>query len=105
MRVVFILLLPSLKGTTFFVASHHGLKSGYHGGIFDIIRPKVVLVSERIGETINTVYSNSDCVKGIPYEGETRYMISTKTGSIFLELNENDTYAIGQHCLPDNIEV
>jgi len=96
--------VDSLKGTTFFVASHHGLKSGYHSGIFDVIKPKAVLVSERPGETIHSVYSSSDNISGITYEEEQRYMISTKTGSIFLGFYENGTFGIGQHKLSDNIE-
>ena len=96
--------VDAIKDTTFFVASHHGLKSGYHSGIFDEIKPKVVLVSERPGETIHSVYSSSDNVVGIPFGKETRYMISTKTGSIFLEFYEDRSYEIAQHTLPDNIE-
>jgi len=96
--------VDAIKDTTFFVASHHGLKSGYHGGIFDEIEPKVVLVSERLGETIHSVYSSSENVTGIPFNKETRYMISTKTGSIFLEFHEDGNYGFAQHILPDNIE-
>lgn len=94
----------SLKGTTFFVVPHHGLKSGYNRQIFDVIKPKVNLVSERKGEQVYTAYSQSDLIKGISFQGETRYMISTRTGSIFLEFYEDGTYELAQYDLPDNME-
>ena len=92
-----------IQNTDFFVVSHHGLKSGYSEKLYEAFKPLVNLVSEKRGEEVFNAYSQKDHAEGIALNGDTRYMISTKTGSIILELYENSDYKLTQKDFPDNI--
>ena len=92
-----------IQKTKFFVVSHHGLKSGYNKKLYEVFKPLVNFVSEKKNEEVYNVYSQEDHAEGILFNGETRYMVSTRTGSIILELYENGAYRVTQKDFPDNI--
>jgi len=78
----------ALKGTNFFVTSHHGHKSGYTPQIYDIMgKPYVNIVSEKQGEEVCDAYSKKEYAKGIEFNGQIRRMLTTRRdGSIIIEI-------------------
>jgi len=92
-----------IQKTNFFVVSHHGLKSGYNENLYGVFKPLVNFVSEKKDEEVYNAYSQKDHAKGITFNDDTRYMISTRTGSIILELYENGAYGLTQKDFTDNI--
>ena len=69
-----------IKGTSFFIASHHGHSSGYCKEIFENMgKPYFNIVSARKkDESVEPAYSSSNNAKGVQYNGRTRYMLSTR---------------------------
>ena len=94
----------ALKGTDFFVTSHHGHKSGFNPKIYEVMgKPFINIVSEKSGEEVYSVYSDEDHAKGITWQGETRRMFSTRLGSITIEVPDQGTPTIVQKQLDDNL--
>jgi len=94
----------SLKGTGFFIVSHHGLESGYNSKIYDVMgKPWINIVSEKSGQKVYSAYSDDEHSKGIDFDGETRRMLSTKKGSIFIEVSDEGKANIYTKILENNI--
>jgi len=95
----------ALQGTDFFIAPHHGHKSGYNPKIYDAMgKPWINIISEKSGEEVYSVYSDSEHAKGIEFSGETRRALTTRTdGSIFIEIPDEGSPKIALRTLPDNI--
>lgn len=80
----------ALKGTHFFIASHHGHPSGYTSEIFKTCKPWVNIVSEKPREKIEPAYSSEENASGVKIEKEVRRMLTTrKDGSIVIEIDKN----------------
>ncbi len=47
--------VESIKGTNILVASHHGRKSGHHLGLFDYIKPSLIIISDGPAKPTNAV--------------------------------------------------
>ena len=76
-----------LKKVSIFIASHHGRESGYCNEVFDICSPDVVIFSDseikHATQEMASTYGNHS--RGIVFNGETRYVLSTrKDGSLSL---------------------
>ena len=78
-----------LRNTITFVASHHGRESGYCAEVFDLCSPNVVIFSDSniqyATQEMSSKYA-AHC-SGIQFNGETRYVISTRNdGSLWWDL-------------------
>lgn len=96
-----------IKGTSIFVASHHGHSSGYCKEIFENMgKPYFNIASvHKRDENIDSAYSSPDNAKGFQYGGQTRYMFSTrKDGSILIEFDESGKATFKILKLDDNIK-
>jgi beta-lactamase superfamily II metal-dependent hydrolase len=97
-----------IKGTDFFVTSHHGHSSGYCKEIFKTMgrRPIVNIVSAHSGdESVEASYSGSDNAIGIERNNERRYMLSTRNdGSIRITVNSEGKYSLWFENYSDNVK-
>lgn len=94
-----------IKGTAFFVASHHGHSSGYCKEIFENMgKPHLNIVSaHKRDESVDSAYSSSNNARGVSYDGRTRYMLSTRQdGSILIEVDEEGNSSFNTLRLDDN---
>lgn len=74
-----------LSSVNIFIASHHGRENGYCRTVFDYCRPGVVIFSDSYikyatQEMANTYRSHAS---GINFNGETRYVLSTRNDGSF----------------------
>lgn len=96
----------AIKGTDFFITSHHGHSSGYCKEIFEAIgKPILNIVSARSrDESVEAAYSSSENAQGIKINGNKRYMLSTRNdGSISIEVDSEGKYYIGCDNFPNNL--
>lgn len=94
-----------LKRTKVFVTAHHGHKSGFNQDAYDVMgKPLINIVSEKSGDEVYGIYSDEDHSVGIKWDGETRRMISTRGGSIILEINDDGRGKIDQKDFKENIK-
>lgn len=96
----------AVRGTHIFVTSHHGHASGYWRGLYDAMgKPFVNLVSVTArDENVDPGYSKSDRARGMQYDGETRYMLSTRQdGSLVLEISPSGKATMYGNALADNL--
>ena len=70
----------AIKGTTFFITSHHGHTSGFCKEIFDVMgKPLINIVSTHGGdESVDNAYSKPENAIGINFGDTVRYMLSTR---------------------------
>lgn len=76
------------------VAPHHGRKTGYTQNMIDVLKPTLILVSDKYGkgETDSRFYS---AASGYPVNEKLEHLVSTKTsGRIFIEINQNGAMSI-----------
>jgi competence protein ComEC len=95
----------AIKGTDFFVTSHHGHSSGYCKEIFETMgKPIVNIVSAHSGdESVETLYSSSDNALGIERNSKMRYMLSTRNdGSIRITVGSEGKYSLWFENYSDN---
>ena len=79
----------SLKTVNVFVASHHGRRNGYCREVFDYCSPGVIVFSDSsIKYTTQEMASTyASHATGINFNGETRYVLSTRNdGEFFWDL-------------------
>jgi len=99
-----------LKNTNFFVASHHGHKSGFATEILDHTGiPDLYIVSARSGdEAIDTSYSKLELSNGYLVDGDKDLsrMISTRDrdNSIRITIDESGKTSISIVDTPDNLD-
>jgi len=96
-----------IKGGSFFVASHHGHSSGYCKEIFDAMgKPYFNIISTHSGDdSVEKAYSSSDLAIGVDYDGQKRYMFSTRCdGNLLIEIEENGRCTFEFLELEDNID-
>lgn len=97
----------AIKGTSFFVTSHHGHSSGYCKEIYDCAgKPYFNIVSAHSrDESVEGAYSKPENARGVTYNGETRYMFSTRSeGSIVIEIPKEGNATFSFENFKDNIE-
>jgi len=76
--------LKAIKGTTIFIASHHGRESGFSSDLFKYIKPDIVIISDgAYSDTSSTdrYYNHSKGVKvksRSSGEEKTRYVLTTR---------------------------
>jgi beta-lactamase superfamily II metal-dependent hydrolase len=68
-----------------FVASHHGRESGYCKEVFDYCRPSVIVFSDSpiVHGTQETANRYASHARGTQFNGETRYVLSTRSDGDF----------------------
>ena len=96
----------SIKAGNFFVTSHHGHSSGYCKEIYGYMgKPFFNIISTHSGdESVESAYSKPENAIGITHNGETRYMLSTRSdGSIVIEIYENGKVTFDCVKLTDNL--
>ena len=82
----------AIKGTSFFITSHHGHSSGYSPKIFEYMgRPYFNIASVQARDTsVEPAYSREENAIGVDYNGETRRLFTTrKDGSIIITVDTN----------------
>ncbi len=98
-----------IKDTDFFIASHHGHKSGFTRKILEYSGiPYLYIVSAKSGdENIDSSYSNSSNSKGFLIEGdeEKSFMVSTRERkkSIKIVISETGKATVSLIDTPDNL--
>ena len=74
-----------LADVNVFVASHHGRENGYCQEVFDYARPAVVVFSDSPivhgTQEMASVYASH--ARGVQFNGETRYVLSTRSDGDF----------------------
>ncbi|NQT56522.1 MAG: hypothetical protein HQ551_09870 [Desulfobacteraceae bacterium] len=96
----------AIKGTDFFITSHHGHSSGYCKEIFEAMgKPIINIVSARSrDESVESAYSSSDNAKGVDFNGQKRYMLSTRNdGSICIQVDSEGKYSLWCDNFSDNL--
>jgi competence protein ComEC len=94
------------KGTNFFVASHHGHKSGFTKKILDYSgKPDLFIVSATSrDESVDTSYSKQENSNGCFFDGEWRNMVSTRNdGSIKITIYDNGCTSVEKIECGDNL--
>ncbi len=74
-----------LRDVDVFVASHHGRENGYCEELFDICSPEVFVFSDSaiVHATQQTASKYAGRASGINFNGETRYVLSTRNDGEF----------------------
>lgn len=89
--------LSAIKGTTIFVASHHGREAGFYSEVFKYFSPEVVIVSD--GKYSNTSVTNkyNSQAKGFWVKSRSngtrtkRCVLTTRNdGAIYIEIGDYD---------------
>lgn len=95
-----------IKGTDFFITSHHGHSSGYCKEIFEAMgKPILNIVSARSrDESVEAAYSSNENAQGTKINGNKRYMLSTRNdGSISIEVDSEGKYSLWCDNFWDNL--
>lgn len=96
-----------IKGTSFFVTSHHGHSSGYCKEIYESMgKPHFNIVSANSRDTsVEDAYSKQENARGVQHKGEIRYRFSTRNeGNIIIEVDEKGNASYDFLEIPDNIK-
>jgi beta-lactamase superfamily II metal-dependent hydrolase len=96
----------AVKGASFFVTSHHGHRSGFCPGMFDIMgRPWINVTSEKSGdESVEPLYSSEKYARGITFSGKKRYHLTTRRdGSIIVRIKDEQNAYVDAYSYPDNL--
>lgn len=99
----------SLKGINFFVASHHGHKSGFTSKVIDVTgMPDLFIVSAKTGDdSVDSSYSKDEYCKGYLIKGdkERTKMVSTRerNASIKIEIFEDGSTEVSIIETKDNL--
>lgn len=74
-----------LRGVNIFVASHHGRENGYCKDVFDYCSPNVMVFSDSAIKhaTQEMAATYGSRASGISFNGETRYVLSTRNDGSF----------------------
>lgn len=97
----------AIKGTNFFITSHHGHTTGYCKEIFEAMgNPIVNIVSAHSGdESVEGAYSDSKNATGHTSNGVPRYMLTTrKDKSIRISVNSIGQYRLWCEDYADNVK-
>lgn len=99
----------SLKGSNFFISSHHGHKSGFASKIIEITgKPELFIVSAKTGdESIDSSYSKDEYCKGYLIKGdrEKSKMVSTRerNSSVKIVIYDNGSTEVSLIDAKDNL--
>lgn len=96
----------AVSGTDFYIASHHGHTSGFSPGLYQAMgKPFLNLVSvHRRDEHVDSRYSSSEYSRGVKFNDDTRYMLSTRNdGSIFVDVDSAGMSSVTTKDLPGNL--
>lgn len=84
-------VIQALKGTSIFIAPHHGRESGCYEGIFKYCEPYYVVISDKgyMYDTQLTLPFYRKYAKGGPFRGKDRRVLTTrKDGTIHFQFDE-----------------
>lgn len=90
----------AIKGTTIFVASHHGRDAGFHSDVFNYFKPHVVIVSDgRFSDTSVTDryrhHAQGVTVKSKSTGNSERYVLTTRNdGAIWIRIENSKQIVI-----------
>jgi hypothetical protein len=97
-------LRAAIRGTTFYIASHHGHSSGFSTELYEAMgtSPFLNLVSVTDGdEHVDDRYSAPEFARGAMVDGETRYRLTTRfDGSIVIDVNAQGQFLVRTYLLP-----
>jgi len=103
--------IEKVKGTTVFIAPHHGHKSGFSENLFKIMgRPFINIISKeseaKDANEVDSRYSKEDYSAGIKFDdGMLRRSLTTrKDGSIFMEVDSKGYLSVQPGTLPPNLK-
>ncbi len=86
----------AIKNADFLLAPHHGRTTDYCDEFFKLVNPKAVIISDKPIEHNSQEQSASEYNngRGIQLNGETRYVLTTRTdGNIELKINNFGQYS------------
>ena len=74
-----------LRSVDVFIASHHGRENGYFRAVFDYCSPNVIVFSDSAIKHATQEMANTyrNHASGITFNGETRYVLSTRNDGSF----------------------
>ena len=86
----------AIKGTTIFVASHHGREAGFHSDVFNYFKPHVVIVSDGKYSDTSVTDRYRHHAQGVTVTSkstgylDTRYVLTTRNdAAIWVRVSEN----------------
>ena len=84
-----------LSNTTVLVASHHGRKNGFCSDVFDLLHPKITIVSDGRFQDSSATGRYEEVTAGLEVDGEERRVLTTrKDGTVTVSVSDGKTLDI-----------
>ena len=87
--------VDNLQSVDIFVASHHGRESGYCEEVFEVCKPKLVIVSDKSTSETSVTDKYIKVSQGMNFTKGKRHVLTTRAdGAIYLEIDDMGRHKI-----------